>query len=517
VTKVILNYKAIIVALFLISSSFFSQTINQTIGLFMNSEQSFNGYTLFSPVSYETTYLINNCGKVINSWESNYKAGMMAYLLEDGCIMRSGKITSKIFQGGGVGGVIEKFSWDGELLWTYTLANDSIHLHHDIEVLSNGNVLAIAWKLHSAESAIARGRNPNNTGVNVWTTYLIEIAPTYPEGGQIIWSWDAWDHVVQNFDENLPFYGNPIDFPEKIDINYAAIGNNSFGARDWLHTNSLDYNADSHQIMISVRGFSEFWIIDHESSGDLQYRWGNPEAYERGTVEDKMLFKQHDCHWIESGLSGAGEVLIYNNGIDRPEGWYSTIDQVKLPQLINGEFPIDENMPYGPVNTEWTYPESLDIDFFSQNISGAQRLQNGNTLICEGAKGHIFEITEIGEKVWEYINPVTIWGAINQGTNPTINSVFQSIRYAPNYEAFIGRNLTAGPEIELNPLPNTCEITYAPTCQGDMNYDYTVTVEDIMIALSEFGCTNCSSDIDGDDSFGISDLLILLSTFGSSC
>ena len=117
VTKMILKYKAITIALFLITSSFFAQPVNQTIGLFMNSEESFNGYTLFAPISNETTYLINNCGNEINSWESNYKAGMMAYLLEDGCIMRSGKITSKIFQGGGVGGIIEKFSWSGELLW----------------------------------------------------------------------------------------------------------------------------------------------------------------------------------------------------------------------------------------------------------------------------------------------------------------------------------------------------------------------------------------------------------------
>ena len=517
VTKRILKYKAITIALFLITSSFFAQTVDQTIGLFINSEESFNGYTLFAPISNETTYLINNCGDEINSWESNYKAGMMAYLLEDGCIMRSGKITSKIFQGGGVGGVIEKFSWGGELLWSYTLANDSIHLHHDIEVLPNGNVLAIAWKLHSAENAIARGRDPNKTGVNVWTTYLIEIAPTYPQGGQIIWSWDAWDHVIQDFDENLPYYGNPRDCPNKIDINYAAIGNSSFGARDWLHTNSIDYNPESNQIMISVRAFSEVWIIDRESSGDIQYRWGNPEAYGRGTVEDKTLFKQHNCHWIKDGMPGEGEVLIYNNGNDRPEGLYSTIEQIKLPQLINGEFPIGENIPYGPVNTEWTYPESLDIDFFSQNVSGAQRLTNGNTLICEGASGHIFEVNEIGEKVWEYVNPVTVWGPINQGTNPTINSVFQSIRYAANYEAFIGRNLSPGAKIELEPLPSVCELFYEPTCPGDINYDYIVTVEDMMIALSEFGCINCSSDIDGDNSFGISDLLILLSFFGEPC
>ena len=139
-----LNYRALTVALWGISLSCLGQTTNQTLGIFTNSAESFNGYTLFAPVTNETTYLIDNCGAEINSWESTYKAGMMAYLLEDGGILRAGKIETEIFLSGGRGGVIEKFSWSGELLWTFTLANDSLHLHHDIESLPNGNVLAIA-------------------------------------------------------------------------------------------------------------------------------------------------------------------------------------------------------------------------------------------------------------------------------------------------------------------------------------------------------------------------------------
>ena len=100
-----LNYKTITVALWGISLSFLGQT-NQTLGVFINAAESFNGYTLFAPVSNETTYLIDNCGSEINSWESTYKAGMMAYLLEDGCIMRAGKSDSKNFLGGGIGGVM---------------------------------------------------------------------------------------------------------------------------------------------------------------------------------------------------------------------------------------------------------------------------------------------------------------------------------------------------------------------------------------------------------------------------
>ena len=44
--------------------------------------------------------------------------------------------------------------------------------------------------------------------------------------------------------------------------------------------------------------------------------------------------------------------------------------------------------------------------FFSTNISGAQRLPNGNTLITEGAPGRLLEVTNDRRVVWEYIYPV---------------------------------------------------------------------------------------------------------------
>ena len=58
-----------------------------------------------------------------------------------------------------------------------------------------------------------------------------------------------------------------------------------------------------------------------------------------------------------------------------------------------------------PVTLElvWSYTEPR---FFSTNISGAQRLPNGNTLITEGAGGRLFEVTKEGKIVWEYIYPV---------------------------------------------------------------------------------------------------------------
>jgi hypothetical protein len=43
--------------------------------------------------------------------------------------------------------------------------------------------------------------------------------------------------------------------------------------------------------------------------------------------------------------------------------------------------------------------------FFSHYISCAQRLPNGNTLITEGAKGRLFEVTQQKKVVWEFVAP----------------------------------------------------------------------------------------------------------------
>src|SRR5262249_39710100 len=99
---------------------------------------------------------------------------------------------------------------------------------------------------------------------------------------------------------------------------------------DWTHVNAIAYDVDRDQIMLSVRTFSEFWMMAHSTppaeaavhpggrggrGGDLLYRWGNPQAYRAGSKEDQQLFAQHDAHWIRRGLPGAGHVLVFNNGL----------------------------------------------------------------------------------------------------------------------------------------------------------------------------------------------------------
>jgi hypothetical protein len=94
---------------------------------------------------------------------------------------------------------------------------------------------------------------------------------------------------------------------------------------------------------------------------------------------------------------------------------------------------------------------------YSENISGAHRLPNGNTIICSGTVGQFLEVNSSLEIVWKYICPVAANGPLTQGaTIPTdaarvgelMNSVFRVYKYPLDYAAFKGRTMTAGKKVE---------------------------------------------------------------------
>ena len=127
--------------------------------------------------------------------------------------------------------------------------------------------------------------------------------------------------------------------------------------------------------------------------------------YRAGSVKDQRLFGQHDSHWIAKASPGEGHVLIFNNGLKRAGGAYSTVDEIVLPIDAEGKYERTPEKPFGPDKAVWSYAAPRRIDFYAPFISGAQRLPNGNTLICSGTNGTIFEVTPQCEIVWKYVNP----------------------------------------------------------------------------------------------------------------
>ncbi|MCX6632939.1 MAG: hypothetical protein NTW28_35530, partial [Candidatus Solibacter sp.] len=131
--------------------------------------------------------------------------------------------------------------------------------------------------------------------------------------------------------------------------------------------------------------------------GDLLYRWGNPQMYSTGTAVNQMLYAQHDTQWIPKGKPGAGNILVFNNGVNRPGGGYSSVHELVPPIASSGAYTTTSGSAYGPASTLWTYTGTGDERFYDVAIGGADREANGNTLICWGFHGVIEEVTSSGE------------------------------------------------------------------------------------------------------------------------
>jgi hypothetical protein len=405
-----------------------------------------------------STYLMDNEGQVVHSWDSEYEPGQSVYLLPNGHLLHCCFTRNKGFTRGGEGGRLEEFDWDGNIVWEFEYSSDEHLSHHDIQPLPNGNVLVLAVEKKSYEECIAAGFDPKMLrDQQLFPEFIIEVEPTRPKGGKIVWEWHVWDHLIQDNDPAKDNFGDVAAHPERIDVDCNGRPVPAF----WNHANSIHYNAELDQIVISARGCNEIWIIDHSTTteeaagssggrrgkgGDLLYRWGNPAAYGRSASEDRQLFQQHDAQWIPEGHPGAGNILIFNNGYDR--GW-SSVEEIAPPMDAEGNYVLEQGKAYGPAEPVWRYQAEHPEDFFSSEVSGAHRLPNGNTLICAGVRGTFLEVTREGETVWKYVNPVVRTGALRQGELPgqdhrghDWNGVFKIHRYAPDYPGLAGRDLS---------------------------------------------------------------------------
>jgi hypothetical protein len=472
----------------------FCATINaQTIGLISNMVGNSDGYVLFAPITSDNTYLIDKCGKEIHSWTSTYRPGQSVYLLNDGTLLRTGNANNTTFTSGGKGGIIEMSDWNNNIFWSYTISSNTECQHHDVCHLPNGNILAIVWELKTAAEALAAGRDPLQTGISLWSEKIVELESVGSNSANIVWEWHIWDHLIQDFDISKSNYGVVADHAELLNINYIT-GNAT--ASDWLHVNSISYNPLLDQVMISSHNLSEIWIIDHSTTtveaqshtgglrnhgGDILYRWGNPEVYGSGTVADKKFYGQHNAQWIDTGMVNANDILVFNNGLQRPMGNFSSVEIIHPPIDSAGNYIYTPGHSFLPDTAVWMYTDSVPTDFYASNISGAQRLSNGNTLICNGPAGTFFEIDSTRTTVWKYINPVAT-NILTQGTTPSMNSVFRCTLYPPDYAAFNGHSLLPGTPIEINPLPYNCLATGITSTEE--NYIYLKLTDELSIHSS---------------------------------
>ena len=334
------------------------------------------GFTLFSPLSRRETYLLGMRGEVLHQWHHPLIPGNYAYLLPNGNLLWSGRTReANLPDTGGKGGFLRELDWDGKVVWEYRDDNQ----HHDFRRLPNGNTVYIGWEAMRPENAArVRGGVPGTekNGV-IYGDYVREVDPS----GKTVWEWHAQDLELERYPLN-------------------AVGHRE----EFAHANAC-CPLPNGDLMLSFRRISTLMIIDR--------RTGKPRWEKR----DDLWGMQHDCEMLPNR-----NILFFANGQDTGQPPHSRV--------------IELDPKTG--NTVWQYQGSPPWTFFSPHISGAQRLESGNTLICEGQWGRIFEVTPQGEIVWEYVNP--FHGPQRTGT--LSNWVFRAYRYAwdsPQIRGRLGR------------------------------------------------------------------------------
>ena len=444
--------------------------------LFCDKDKAFPGYTLFGVGN--RTWLLDLDGRVVHAWP----VGTNPHLLDNGHIVDASKDDPSGFQG------FKEVDWDGKTVWEYTEKRGNYSPHHDWVRLFNKKLDApttmyIANKSITHEQAIAAGADHDGE-----MDAVVEVDMQ----GKVVWEWWFFDHVVQDVDPAKPHFvgtGKKIaDYPGRINLNMPG----KPLKRDWLHCNSVDYNAKSGHIVInSVQG--ELYVIDHDgtfvagdpqagiakaagAAGEFLYRFGDPARYGQGeaprvlenwdsaTSGHKQMGGTHDASWIPQGLPGAGNLMVFNNGqylYQRTPGssvleinpfldaaGNDTGEYVNPPVVGYRRESYDKDTHNQPrlVSRQivWSYRSTNSHGFFSHIGSSGQRLPNGNTFICSDTEGHFFEVTAKSELAWEYINPVTRDGPVKVlgDVLPMTNSAFRAYRYAADHPAFKGRDLT---------------------------------------------------------------------------
>jgi len=359
----------------------FGHTSVFPVGLTLSKPAVQPGYVVFGAPD-GNAYAIDVKGNVAKKWSSPEPNTDLAYTrpLANGNLLAQVRLVKSLSGAAGADSVIE-MTQDGRVVWKYT---DRVRLlHHDMERRSNGNTLIVCSKDLDV---------PQISRKLLTDDCLIEVDPS----GKVVWEWQTADHI------------DDLELPHEV---RSEIMNGYPGGRrtglpaptatkgfDYLHMNAAspipegaghtDPRFKPGNVIVSYRFINTLAVVDRDTKKIVWKTAG-------------LTIGQHNPHFVPSGLAGTGHVLVFDNGY---------VDGNTNPFRISSR-PYSRVLEINPLDnsTAWEYTAENSNrpiwTFFSHYISGAQRQPNGNTLICEGSNGRIFEVTPAGEIVWEYVNP----------------------------------------------------------------------------------------------------------------
>ncbi len=413
-------------ALSLLATGPAAQTVYPTGTTIYDPDRSWNGFTVLSPLGTQAVLVIDMNGDVVKRWDGfNNSAGGPARVLPGGHVIAASgarpphQEALELIQRDFDGATVWRFDrgeaitlTDGRTIW-------SARQHHDWQrddfpagYYSPESQPALAGRA-TLILAHADRKQPAVADVLLGDDRLIEVDAT----GAIVWEWLAGDHI-----DELGFAADARQV-----IRAAAAFNKARGSYDWLHVNSATYVGPNQwydkgdrrfapeNVIISSREASIVAIVARD--GSIAWRLGPDFSASRELRAIRQIIGQHHAHLIPKGLPGAGNLLVFDNGGSSGYGFASPIAPDGRGAFQRAGSRVLEINPV-TLQLVWSYTNPR---FFSTNISSAQRLPNGNTLIPAGAGGRLFEVTREGAIVWEYMFP--LFSGANQS-----NAVYRAYR-----------------------------------------------------------------------------------------
>ena len=403
---------------------------------------AWNGYTVISPLGTQAAIVIDMNGNIVKQW--------------DGYVSSAGG-PARVFPGGVIVGAaganpprqesleLVQRDFDGKVLWRFD-HNEQIETRDGQTKEAQTKEAKTIWALrqhHDWQRAdfpagyYSPEATPGTAGSNTLVlTHTNRIQPKVAPNamleddriievsweGKIVWEWVASDHIDDfHFNQDAR---KAIASAPGVNAGRGA----GRGAFDWMHINSATYVGPNrwydqgdqrfapNNVIISGRQASFLAIIARD--GSVVWQLGPDFSVSPELRAIRQIIGQHHAHFIPKGLPGAGNVMIFDNG--GPSG-YGTPSPIALDGQNIYARPTSRVLEIDPVTLKlvWSYTSPT---FFATNISGAQRLPNGNTIVTEGPSGRLFEVTKEGTIIWEYVFPI-----FTAGARPT-NSVYRAYR-----------------------------------------------------------------------------------------
>jgi hypothetical protein len=324
---------------------------------FYDSSKAFNGFTLFTPADGNGSWLIDMMGNFVNHWRIPYLPAYDAKLLPNGNLLYAGKTEDTplgdVYNAGG--GILVEVNWEGKVIWEYK----DPYLHHSFDRQDNGNTLVLKWARIPQGLADRLGGGDPGTEKNgtIWGDMVQEISPK----GEILWEWIAHEHL------DMEKTSRCILCPRDT----------------WAHGNSVCATANG-DVLVSFAKLNMIVLIE-KSTGGIKWQWGP------GNIAHQQCVTMLD----------QGTILIFDTSMHANGFAFSSSKVLEIDPTCN-----EVVWDYGGGDKDhWADWWGRKRPYFYSAILGSnQRLPNGNTLICEGMTGRIFEVTPGCEVVWEYSN-----------------------------------------------------------------------------------------------------------------